>query len=314
MNPSSKAARERRRAAAAARVHKQGSKALPEWPPDKPRPTFATEAEEVRFLNSFSFARFWKAAASPAPAREAESLSSVVRLRLKESERRALATAARARGITVSELLRELIGGLSAPQPAMRIEPGPSAPIRSRDGREVLASFAHLRVVNSGGAQTRVRCWLNFARLGAPSVPLFPTEMPARWASAPLPFAGPSGEAQQYDPYLASLGHVADFARGEEHSVAVALKSASGDVVGWSPESYLTSERMKWRLPSEPLLVTARIRADGRDIVGQFVLDASATAQAFAVAESGTDILTAGEGEATLELHQYLQDPYRRLV
>ena len=32
---------------------------LPEWPADKPRPTFSTEAEEVAFLRSNSFAEVW---------------------------------------------------------------------------------------------------------------------------------------------------------------------------------------------------------------------------------------------------------------
>ena len=53
--------RARARREAARRARTIGPPMLPEWPADKPRPTFSTEAEEVAFLRSFSFAEFWGA-------------------------------------------------------------------------------------------------------------------------------------------------------------------------------------------------------------------------------------------------------------
>jgi hypothetical protein len=54
--------REQRRRAVAQRVRELGPPTLPEWPADRPRPDFASEAEEVAFLRSYSFANYWSAA------------------------------------------------------------------------------------------------------------------------------------------------------------------------------------------------------------------------------------------------------------
>jgi hypothetical protein len=53
--------RERSRKAAALRARALGPPSLPEWPADEPRPSFASEAEEVAFLRSYSFADYWRA-------------------------------------------------------------------------------------------------------------------------------------------------------------------------------------------------------------------------------------------------------------
>ena len=314
MPPSEITDRERRRAAAAARVKTHGRPDLPEWPPHQPRPTFASEAEEAAFLNSYSFAAYWKRLARQAPKRAA-GLSSVVRLRLKESERALLVAAGRERGLTTSELLRELINSLAFPPAPVRIEAGANAPVSQLPGGPVVACFTHLNVVNQSAPQSRVRCWVRFFRQSHPTVSLFPEEMPARWASAPLPVQQreQNGTAS-YDPYLATLGHLADFARNEVHAVAVALKLADGRCFGWSPESYSDAERERWALPAEPLLIEARVRADGRDCLRQFALDASATPDRFGIAQPMTAPPSAAEREARFELNGYSQGAHLKVI
>lgn len=274
MTGDAKNERERRRQAAAERARAR-SQALPEWPANRARPTFATEAEEVRFLSSYSFADYW-AARAKGRGRKKES---VLRIRLSEAEREVVKARAKERGVTVSQVLRESIAQLAPPANIVKIEAGAIAP--TPDGS---VAFVHLRVRNEGGPVTRVRCWITFFRQSLPHVSLFAEEMPARWASAPLPFAPGTN---QFDAFLASQGQLADFAPGEEHAVGIMVKFRSGDCFGWTPQSYVPKELRKWALPVEPLLVRARVMAAGRDTFEQFLVDTSASIERLQVEARG---------------------------
>jgi hypothetical protein len=282
---------------------------LPEWPSDKPLPPFASEAEEARFYDSHSFAEYWSARAKR--ARRATSpresvRDAVFRLRLTAAERRLLETRAREHRVSVSEMVRELIAGLA--QPPLRIEPGASAVIRGTEGLSSPAgAFAHVRVVNAGESLTRVRCWVRFFRLSRPSISVFTDEMPARWASAPLPFVeAPAFEARQIiDPYKVSLGYMADFAPREEHAACIALKLADGSCFGWTPESYAHGGRHpSWTLPAEPVLVRVHVLAGGRDYFQELRLDASAPVELFRVDANEP----AAEGRATPKMSREIED------
>lgn len=306
MSSDPKASREERRAAAAERARSR-DRSLPEWPAGKPRPTFASEAEELKFLNSYSFADYWARRGAKKQTKQA-----VVRVRLSEEEKAAVAAVARERGLSLSDVLRESIVDMThRARESWKIEPGAAAPVAAGDS--VLATFAHLAVANVGPAAGRVRCWVRFFRKARPAASIFPDELPGRWASAPQPFS-PSAEQKQlaFDPYLASQGHIADFAPREEHALAIAVKLAAGDCFGWTPESYSLDAMWKWKLPSEPLIVRARLLANGREYFRELLLDASASLQQFTVVDDSS--APTGGNESRNEVDAFARAVPLRLI
>jgi hypothetical protein len=284
--------RERLRAAAARRAQQAGPPKLPAWPKDMPRPRFASEAEEARFLKAYDFAAYWEAR-SESSAEKAQlnalgkqARESVYRLRLADSEIAFLQSRAKELGVPVSVVLRGLIKEFStAPTGgAIAIEPHPSPALVAapRKGDKPLAAFAHLRVVNGGRFVPRVRCWIQFLRMNGAE--LFTREMPGRWSCAPEPFSPAADGSFVFDVSKVALGYIADFATMEDHAVALAIKYSDGSCWGWPPDSYQHGGRHPdWSLPAEPLRVRARILADGRDYQEEFLLDGSAPPEAFSV-------------------------------
>lgn len=195
-----------------------------------------------------------------------------------------------------------------------------SAPMELRAGTtarfrdESQGAFAHIFVVNKGPFTARVRCWLRFEKLNG--APLFQSEMPARWSSAPEPIrqvAIPRPDRVDLvfvpDPSLLPVQAIADFATLEGHPIPIAVKLADGTCWGFTPESYFRQFRHPdWRLPSERIRVIARVLADGRVISKVFELDCSAPLRAFGVCESGPEArepdtrILAGESATPLTL------------
>ena len=264
--------RDDRRAAAAARAKQRGPPVLPEWPADKPRPGFASLAEERQFLSTYSFADYWIAQARrDARGAKKRARAEVYRLRLSSEEREALEARARQENVPISQVLRELIAGL---RKQVRVAAGESALLRDAFG-----SFAHLTVENLGAPLMRVRCWVQFFRANNPSRPLFSDEMPARWSWAPEPFSGTA-----IDPYRIGLAHTADFAPRESHAVAIAVRFADGTCWGWTPDSYVHGGmHPNWKLPAEPLIARARVVANGQEYFEEFCLSADQPPKGFTV-------------------------------
>jgi len=279
------AERERRRAAAARRAREVGPPSLPEWPLDRLRPRFSSEAEEVQFLRSYDFSKYWESKrASDESAPEGTERDLVYRLRLAKREMEALQVRARELGVPVSIVLRDLIQAMPRDR-GIHIDPGATALLPVEPSTNTPAgAFAHLSVANTGPAVFRVRCWMRF--FTRDNKELFTREMPARWASAPEPFNSSAScdAVPAIDFWKMSLGYLADFAPREEHAVAVAIKFSDGTCWGWTPESYVHQWRHPdWRLPSELLRVRAHVMADGRDFYADFVLDASASSAEFKI-------------------------------
>jgi len=182
----------------------------------------------------YSFAEAMDAAGEPLvyePKATQVPRSLVYRLRLDEREMASLQRLARERRVSISVILREFVNELTHRPPAFDIRPGASACIRDQHGaQDPQGSFAHIVIANNGDFAHRVRCWLTFLR--ADGSPVFPSEMPARWSSAPEPISTNAvttrPDAVQlvhyFDPSKMSFGYTQDFARGEENHIAVAIK------------------------------------------------------------------------------------------
>jgi hypothetical protein len=284
----------------------RGPPVLPEWPADRPRPSFTSEAEEADFLRRYSFAEYWQARAV-ARKKRSRRKTTVVRVRLGEDERQVLEEAARRKDVTISDVLRSLITGMEA-APPIQIQPSATAVFREPAG-----AIAHVRVINSGPATGRVRCWARFFRAAAPSVPLFQDEMPARWVAAPEPFsyvAVPDPPAFRtipvLDPGKIGLGHTADFAQREEHAAAIAVRWADGSCWGWPPDAYVHGGRHpQWKLPPELLLVRLRVLAEGRDFHRELILDASRSGEDFRPREHPGDAHASTDTTAAEEVHSF---------
>ncbi len=312
--------REAQRAAAARRARELGPPRLPKWPPGKPKPEFASEAEEAQFLRSYDFSAYWEGRAQQAKSDRLNSTplrkkprEHVYRLRLTDSEMSALRARAIALGVPVSAVLRDLIRTVSTspagPSIAIEPHPAPALVLASPDEKPV-AAFAHLRIINNGPPVRRVRCWLRFFRKNDEDV--FSKEMPGRWTWAPEPFTPVADGKFVFDFSKVSLGYTADFARREDHAVAVAIKYADGSCWGWPPDAYQFACRHPvWQLPSESLRVRARIVADGHDHVGEFILDTSVALDNFAIHSSHNVVPISGTSAAVTEVDSFQRSHLR---
>jgi len=123
----------KRAATAAGQARKAGKfRRLPSWPPGKPRPTFASDAEEAAFLRSYSFARYWEAQAATGegPARRAPKVH-VYPSRFTDERWSRLEAAAARRGESVAAVLRDLVRQLPVPE---RRKSARRSPVRRRTG------------------------------------------------------------------------------------------------------------------------------------------------------------------------------------
>jgi predicted nucleotidyltransferase len=202
--------------------------------------------------------------------------------------------AARDDGKTVSRWVADALDErLRTRQTTFALEPGDTALVPRPDGAPG-AAFCHVRVVNRGAFAQRVRGWLKFATLDGRSVGS--GEMPVRWSSAPEPVrmlsapdAGGLKVVYVPDPSLIEIGYVADFASGEEHVLAAAIKFDDGTVWGWTQSSYFHGWRdPKWMLRAEDLVLNVRIRAGAREFTKQFRVPGGAPLADFRISASRT--------------------------
>jgi len=265
----------------------------PGWPADKKVPSAATPAEE-RTWDEYSFASAMDEGSERLvyePKATSRPRTLVYRLRLDESEMASLQRLAKQRGVSVSVIIRGLVGEAGRDSQSFEVRPAPSAMIKDpQQPQAARGSFAHVLIVNRGHFVPRARCWISFLRKDGSSV--FPTEMPARWSAAPEPIAANAVATRPgqfelvhfVDPSKLAAGYVQDIAPEEEQPIAVAIKFSDGSAWGWTQESYMHNwQHPEWKLPNEILRVRTRVVAEGRSFTSEFELDCGTTVDRFSV-------------------------------